>query len=154
MPLGSLVYAVTGNWDHMIHGTTSSSIQPFFCGGRGSIFLLNSLYIYIYIHMIPPPTCFLLVSRQYRNSQTGLFFKGSCCILPVGWMLKDDCSPLYALPLGRMDFLHVLRSRWPTFFQLQLISERLSNSHRAQGLLGRKVDSVDPRVRFAADALM
>lgn len=48
MPLGSLVYAVTGNWDHMIHGTTSSSIQPFFCGGRGSIFLLNSLYIYIY----------------------------------------------------------------------------------------------------------
>eukprot|EP00434_Breviolum_minutum_P025504 symbB.v1.2.022535.t1/scaffold2006.1/size92704/3 len=45
----------------------------------------------------------------------------------------DDCSPLYALPLGRMDFLHVLRSRWPTFFQLQLISERLSNSHRAQG---------------------
>lgn len=51
MPLGSLVYAVTGNWDHMIHGTTSSNIQPFFCGGRGSIFLLNSLYIYIYTYI-------------------------------------------------------------------------------------------------------
>ena len=151
MPLGSLCrHQELGRHDIYMEPCLVIFNQFLEGRGRGSIFL-NSLYIYISIWFHQQHV--FLVSR-YRNSRAGLCFNASCCIQPVGWMLKDDCSPLYALPLGRMDFLHVLRSRWPTFFQLQLISERLSNSHRAQGLLGRKVDSVDPRVRFAADALM
>ena len=63
MPLGSLVYAVTGNWDHMIHGTTSSNIQPFFCGGRGSIFF-KIAYVYIYIYIFT------------YDSTTNMFFVG------------------------------------------------------------------------------
>ena len=38
--------------------------------------------------------------------------------------MYDDCSPFYALPLGRIDFFHALQSHWPTFWLLQLLSER------------------------------
>eukprot|EP00438_Fugacium_kawagutii_P005389 Skav210134 [mRNA] locus=scaffold1493:6032:27841:+ [translate_table: standard] len=43
----------------------------------------------------------------------------------LGVQLQDSCAPLFGLQLGRMDFLSVLRSRWPTFLQLQLLSERM-----------------------------
>ena len=38
--------------------------------------------------------------------------------------MYDDCSPFYALPLGRIDFFRALQSHWPTFLLLQLLSER------------------------------
>lgn len=46
------------------------------------------------------------------------------------WISKDDCSPLWALPIGRMNFIYALQSHWPTFLQLQLLSERISREYR------------------------
>ena len=41
----------------------------------------------------------------------------------------DECSPFYALPLGRIDFPAALDGRWPTFLLLQLLSERWAATH-------------------------
>lgn len=60
--------------------------------------------------------------------------------------LYDNCSPVWALPVGRMDFTFVLQSQWPTFLQLQLLSERFYRENRYYGNL---CDLVDAELPFA-----
>ncbi|CAK9096396.1 unnamed protein product [Durusdinium trenchii] len=55
------------------------------------------------------------------------FMNETALYLKLAPLTFDDCSPFFALPLSRMDFVLVLMTRWPIFEELQLLSERLAS---------------------------
>eukprot|EP00435_Cladocopium_sp_Y103_P027033 s874_g6.t1 len=78
----------------------------------------------------------------------GAFMEANELARRIAPELYDDCSPLWALPIGRMDFLFALQSQWPTFLQLQLLSERISREYRYYGKL---CDLENAELPFAAE---
>lgn len=78
----------------------------------------------------------------------GAFLETNELARRIAPILNDDCSPLWALPIGRMNFIYALQSHWPTFLQLQLLSERISREYRYYGNL---CDLLNAELPFAAE---